>query len=151
MKKHFLTISCLLSALVGASCTTNVSRGQSLTSSASEQFNETFVQAILSDIADKEEATLVFEFFDKADLSGSPLFNKAMVIDLTGESGDVEKIFSLIALDEGSYYLRTFLDEDGDGSLDSGEISGTHVDSEGAIKKIKIGEDNRQAVYVTLN
>ena len=149
MKKHLLTAICLLGVLVGTACT-NVSRGQSLTSSASEQFNETFVQTILSDIADKGEAALVFEFFDNPELSGSPLFNKAVVFDLTGESGDVEKIFSLIALDEGSYYLRAFLDEDGDGSLDASEISGTHVDSEGAIDKIEIGEDNRQAVYVTL-
>lgn len=127
-----------------ASCT-NVSTGQSTLSGLSEQTNELFLSTVIEDVADKGEADLVFQFFDNTGFTGSPVMTRTADVDLTGLAGDVEQSFNFIELTEGSYFIRVFLDENGNSSLDSTELSGN---SGGA--SIEVEETSRSGAVVTL-
>lgn len=127
-----------------ASCT-NVSSGQSVLSGLSEETNELFLSTVIEDVADKGGAELVFQFFDNASFTGSPVFSRTANVDLTGLTGDVEQSFNFIELTEGSYFIRVFLDENGNSSLDSTELSGNSGST-----AIEVEETSRSGTTVNL-
>ena len=148
-KMNFLKIFFTLPLALWSACS-NVSSGQSVTSSLLEDANETFVSLTLSDVSGIASSTFLFQFFDNDSFSGTPVLEFTKSVDLEGEEGDVLKAYTFLGLDKGNYYLLVILDINGNNTLDSGEKSGSYQTS-GSIKKLKIGESNRQAIALTLN
>jgi len=128
----------------------NVSNGQSTTSSLTEQFSELIVALDMDSVSGKGEGDFVLQFFDNAEMTGTPTTTKIISDDLTGIDGDTDRSFSIIGLDKGSYYLRVFFDEDADGTLDTGELNGVCSD-DGVTMKIKLKDSSRKAVLVSLS
>lgn len=143
--KYFILLFLLLS-----SCTTSVSFNQSASSSLIEDENNLIVQATLKDISGLAQTNLVFQFYTNNDFTGSPDFEKVIPVDLTSKEGDVEELYTFVSLTEGSFYLKTFLYANSNGTLDAGEKFGTYVIDDES-KKIEISEKNKQAAFVTLN
>lgn len=117
LKLFFVIIAALFAA-----CSSSMN--QSTTSVVLEHENEFYAVTRFANVASLGSVPLVFQFFTASDFSGTPAVKYVVNVDLTGASGSVERSFSLSPINEGTYYLRVFMDSNGNGTLDSGERYG---------------------------
>lgn len=144
--KYLMVLLLLLSACANV----DVSAGQSANSALAESENSLMIQTTLKDVAKLTRSQLVFQFYKNAELTGDPEFKETIPVNLTGEEGDVEQVYTFLSLTEGEFYLRVFLDENSNDKLDKSEKSGKYL-VDGELEKIKIKEDNKQIIVLTLN
>lgn len=113
----------IVAAVLISACSSSSAR-QSSTSVVLEYENEFYAVTRFANISSLETVPLVFQFLTNSDLSGTPAVKYVVNIDFAGLSGSVERSFSLTPVSEGTYFVRAFLDSNGNGVLDSGERYG---------------------------
>ena len=136
--------------LLGTSCGTTSSEGQSTTSSVLEDSNELLVALTIPNLSGKGDEVIVYQFDSSSDFDGESPVLLSISVDLADEEGEVGLAHSFVDFQEGTYYLRVFLDENENEILDAGEIYGVYQSSDKP-KKVKVKETSRQGISIRMD
>lgn len=122
---------------------------QSQQSVAVEWKSELFADVTIAGIAGKEQSKLIFEFFNNAGLSGTPIFSFVTPINDSGSENDTVFSYDFVDMKSGKYYLRAYLDENFNNAFDGGELTGIYSkENEPAPILVEVG--SRLAISLNL-
>lgn len=151
MQRRITVIGLAMTLATFGSCGTSSSDGQSTTSSVLEDSNELLVALTIPNLSGKEDGAIVYQFDSSKDFDGESPVVLSVSVDLTGEEGEVSLAHSFVDFQEGTYYLRVFLDENDNELLDDGEIYGVYLSDDDEPKKLKVKDDSRQGLSIRLD